>query len=70
MDERCTYQLEVRGHMDEQDLKATSPVQMTAVRVDAVSMRFTVRTDQSGILGLIRYLHGRGLALLSLSCDR
>jgi hypothetical protein len=70
MDELCTYQLEVRGQMDQQDLKATSPVQMMAVRVDAVSMRFTVRTDQSGILGLIRYLHGRGLALLSVSCVR
>jgi len=70
MDNICAYQIEVRGQMDEQDLNATSPVQMTVVRADTASMRFTVRTDQSGLIGLIRYLHGRRLALLSVNCER
>jgi hypothetical protein len=69
MDQLCTYQIEVRGRMDEQDLNATSPIQMTGVQVHGASMRFTVLTDQSGLIGLIRHLHRRGLALLSLTCE-
>jgi hypothetical protein len=29
----------------------------------------TVRTDQSGMIGLIRHLHGLGLMLLSVNCQ-
>ena len=62
----CTYQIEVRGQVDENDLNAMSPLQMTVVRVDKASMLFTVCTDQSGLVGLIRHLHGLGFVLLSL----
>ena len=70
MHEFSTYQIEVRGQMDEADLNAMSPVQMRVVREDSASMRITVRTDQSGLIGLIRHLHGLGLALLSLNIER
>jgi hypothetical protein len=70
MDEFCTYQIEVQGRMDERDLNAMSPVQMTVVQTDETSMRFTVRTDQSGLIGLIRHLHEHRLAMLSLNCRR
>lgn len=70
MDDICTYQIEVRGQMDENDLNAMSPIQMTVVWADAASMRFTIHTDQSGLIGLIRHLHGRRLALLSVNCER
>lgn len=70
MDDICTYQIKVRGLMDENDLNAMSPVQMTVVWADAASMLFTVHTDQSGLVGLIRHLHERGLALLSVDCER
>ena len=68
VDELRTYHIEVRGRMDESDLNATSPLQMNVAGTDEDSMRLTVHTDQSGLLGLIRHLHGLRLALLSLSC--
>jgi hypothetical protein len=70
MHELHTYHIEVRGRMDEPDLNATSPIQMTVTGTDGDSMRLTVHTDQSGLIGLIRHLHGLGLAPLSLSCKR
>jgi len=66
----CTYQIEVRGQVNENDLNAMSPLQMAVVRVDTASMLFTVCTDQSGLIGLIRHLHGRGFVLLSVSSER
>ena len=70
MDAICTYQIEVRGQVNENDLNAMSPLQMTVVRVDTASMLFTVCTDQLGLIGLIRHLHGRGFVLLSVNCER
>jgi hypothetical protein len=40
------------------------------VQADLDITRFTVHTDQSGLIGLIRHLHGRGFVLLSVSHER
>ncbi len=66
MDELCTYQIEIRGRADENDLNAISPIQMTVVRADAKSTLLTVSTDQSGLVGVLRHLHSRGLVLQSV----
>ena len=68
VDELRTYHIEVQGRIDEPDLNATSPIQMAVAGTDADSMRLTVYTDQSGLIGLIRHLHGLKLAILSLTC--
>ena len=70
MHDVCTYQIEVRGQVDENDINAMSPLQMTVVRVDTVATLFTVCADQSGLIGLIRHLHGRGFVLLSVYRER
>ena len=70
MDDIRTYQIEVRGQVDENELNATSPIQMTVVRMDTALTLFTIYTDQSGLVGLIRHLHGRGLELLSITRER
>lgn len=67
MEDICTYKIEVQGGVDEKDLNAMSPLQMTAVRVDTATMMFTVRADQSGLVGLMRHLHGRGLVFRSIA---
>jgi hypothetical protein len=73
MEDMCTYQIELRGQVDEQSLNATSPLQMTVAReaVDHELLQdrtlFSVYTDQAGLIGLLRHLHARGLALLSIS---
>jgi hypothetical protein len=72
MHELCTYQVEVRGQVDENAFNASSPLQVTVVRVDAdeahpsAATMFTIYTDQSGLIGLIRHLHRLGFVLLSV----
>ena len=79
MEDTCTYQIEVRGWIDEKDLNTISPLQVTMMLADAdeehpdadreypeAATRFTVCTDQSGLIGLLRHLHGRGVLLLSV----
>ena len=70
MQEICTYQIEVQGQMDENDLNTMSPLEMTVVQVDTVATLLTIRADQSGLVGLIRHLHGRGFVLLSITRER
>ena len=63
----CTYQIEVRGQVEEKELNAMSPLQIACVRVGPAVTLLVVRTDQSGLVGLIRHLHGWGYALLSVT---
>ena len=70
MDNLCTYQIEVRGQVNGNDLNAISPLRMAVVQADTALTLFTVCTDQSGLIGLLRHLHGRGFVLLSVNCER
>jgi hypothetical protein len=40
------------------------------VRGDQAATLFTVCTDQSGLIGLMRHLHGLGFVFLSVNCER
>jgi hypothetical protein len=66
MNDMCTYLIQLRGQVDEGEINAMSPLQMTMERGDTAATVFTVRTDQSGLIGLLRHLHGLGLALVSV----
>jgi len=70
MDDRCTYHVEVQGQIDENDVNATSPLRMTVDRIDEAATLFTTYADQSALIGLMRYLHGRGFVLLSVYRER
>jgi hypothetical protein len=70
MDNLCTCLIEIQGKMDETDLKACSPLSITTVRLEADSTLLTVQTDQSGLIGLLRHLHGRGSVLLSVRYEQ
>ena len=70
MNDICTYLIQLRDQVNENDLNAMSPIQMTVVRVDTAATLFTICADQSGLIGLLRHLHGRGFVLLSVHCER
>jgi len=61
------FKIDVRGQMNEDDLNTGSPFQITLAEPRASSMLITIRTDQSGLVGMIRYLHHRGIVLLSIN---
>lgn len=66
------YQITLQGLVDESEINPHSPHQMEFRQVAGSQddpLRVTgirVRTDQSGIIGLLRYLHGKGLVFLSV----
>ncbi len=67
MNDICTYHIRLRGQVDEGEINAMSPFQMTVERVDQAATLITVCTDQSGLIGLLRHLHGLGFVFLSVS---
>jgi hypothetical protein len=64
------YQIEVLGQVDEIDLNAISLLEIKIEQVNPTSTQFTVCTDQSGLIGLMRYLHNLGFVFLSVYCQR
>jgi hypothetical protein len=65
-----TYCLKVQDRVDEKIFNATSPLRITVVRVGPDATLFTICADQSGLIGLIRHLHGQGFVLLSVYRER
>ena len=74
MEDKLTYEIEVQGQVDEGVLNASSPLRVRVIHIDADAelplekTRLSVGCDQSGLIGLLRHLHGRGLVLLSVNC--
>lgn len=72
MKDTCTYRIEILGCIDVDDLNTISPLKVMMARDKIDNERrealtqFTVYTDQSGLIGLIRCLHGRGIILMSV----
>lgn len=66
----CTYHIEVRDQLDEHAFNAQSPLQIRVLRADKETTLFTTCADQSGLIGLLRHLHGQGFVLSSVACER
>ena len=69
MQETNAYRIKIRGQVDENELNAMTPLKMEVVRVEAAATLVTICTDQSGLIGLLRHLHGRGFVLLAVTCE-
>ena len=61
-----TYDIEIEGQVDEKSLSANSPLQMTVTQIDPDVTLLKIDGDQSGLIGLLRYLHQQGFVLLSV----
>jgi hypothetical protein len=70
MDDICAYLIQLRGRVDEAEINAMSPLQLTVKEVDIASTLLTVNTDQSGLIGLMRHLHGLGFVFLSVKREQ
>jgi hypothetical protein len=69
MNDTHTYLIQLNGQIALAELNAISPLELTAVRADRAATLFSVCADQSGLIGLLRHLHARGLVLLSVTCQ-
>ena len=64
MKDMCVYEVQIRGQVDEAEVNALSPLQMVRTGGNRGMTQFTVHTDQSGLIGLLRHLHNLGFVFL------
>ncbi len=69
MTDLCTYRFTLRGQVDVLEINATSPLRMSVEQANADRTQLVVCTDQSGLIGLMRHLHGLGYVLLAVVCE-
>lgn len=67
MDDTCTYFIQLRGQVAADEINTRSPLLLTLIDADSVSTHLTVTTDQAGLIGLLRHLHGLGFVILSVN---
>ncbi len=69
MDEPAAYRVTIQGCIGKELVDESGPVQINEVRVDparGITTLAGIFTDQVGMVGLIRHLHGLGIVLLAL----
>ncbi len=69
LDQKAQYIVKTEGCIDAPLVDWFGPVEITSVVSDggeAVTTLSGIVTDQAGLVGLIRHLHGLGLVLLSI----
>ncbi len=69
MDDSCTYRIQLRGQVAADEINTRSPLLLTLVNTDPAATCLTVTTDQAGLIGLLRHLHGLGFVILSVNCS-
>ncbi len=69
MSECSIYLIRLSGTVEEDEINRSSPLRVTVVRTEMESTLLSVRTDQSGLIGLLRHLHGRGFGLLAVAYE-
>ncbi len=67
MDDTCTYLIQLRGQVAADEINTRSPLLLTLINADPASTQLAVMTDQAGLIGLLRHLHGSGFVILSVS---
>jgi hypothetical protein len=68
--DNCVYHIQLRGQIDEQELNEMSPLLLVRQEGDTAVTQFSVATDQSGLIGLMRHLHSLGFIFLSVDCEQ
>ena len=67
MNDLCTYLIQLDGRVNVDELNPMSPHHMTPVRSEPAGTLFSICTDQSGMIGLLRHLHSLGFVFLSVA---
>ncbi len=67
MHELHTYRIQLGGQVTADDINGMSPLTLTVEKTDRAATWLSVHTDQSGLIGLMRHLHGLGCVFLSVN---
>jgi hypothetical protein len=66
LDEPCCYLVKVRGEVRLEELNPASPLKLDSCGAAGPNTALWLRADQSGLVGLLRFLHSRGLVILTV----
>jgi hypothetical protein len=70
MGDSCIYCVQICDSVDEDRFNATSPQRIKIVQADEEATRFTICADQSGLIGMLRWLHGQGFKIRSVAREQ
>ncbi len=69
LDQQAQYQIVIEGSIDHSLADWCGPLTLaggTSADGSSVTILSRIRADQAGLVGVIRYLHGLGIVLLSV----
>jgi hypothetical protein len=61
------YLIRIGAEVEEDEVNATGPLQIAVLEIKENTTLLSTCADQSGLIGLLRYLHGQGHVLLSFT---
>ncbi len=64
MKDNCVYCITLQGQVSENEITTAGPLQVKVTQAGPQCTRLAFTTDQSGLVGLIGYLHGLGFVIL------
>ena len=67
MHDIITYTIQLSGQVNESEINALGPLQMRVEKAEASATWLITHTDQSGLIGVMRHLHGLGFVFLSVN---
>ena len=70
MHDLSEYQIKVKDHLEETSFNAISPIQITIEKVRGLETTLNIVSDQSGLVGFIRFLHRQGFLIISIYRQR
>lgn len=70
MHDQSEYRIEVKGRLEESTINAAAPIQIIIEKATDAESTFSLVADQSGAVGLIRFLHRQGYLILSVCRQR
>jgi len=69
IDDIHTYIIKVNGYVDQDDINAASPVNISVDWANESATNLLACTDQSGLIGILRHLHSMGFVLIAVQVD-
>ena len=64
------YQVKLRGYLDDDFAAAYCPPEAQISTENGITTLGNLQTDQSGIIGLLRHLHGLGCTIIELTTEK
>ena len=64
------FHIRLRGQVDEEEINRMSPLHLEREGGDMDVTQLAVYSDQSGLIRLMRHLHGLGYVFLSVTCEQ